>query len=79
MDNLSAHKGPRVEKMIKAAGAELRYLPPYRSEMNPIETAFSKLKAHSRKIAERTVAARMHVLENLQARRMCKLLRRLQI
>ncbi len=29
MDNLSSHKGPRVEKLIEAAGAELRYLPPY--------------------------------------------------
>lgn len=28
MDNLSAHKGPRVEELIEAAGAELRYLPP---------------------------------------------------
>ena len=29
MDNLPAHKGPRVEQLIKAAGAELRYLPAY--------------------------------------------------
>ena len=29
MDNLSSHKGPKVEQLIKAAGAELRYLPPY--------------------------------------------------
>ena len=28
MDNLSSHKGPRVEQLIEAAGAELRYLPP---------------------------------------------------
>jgi transposase len=63
MDNLRAHKGPRVKEMIKAAGAELRYLPPYSPEMNPIEKAFSKLKAHLRKIAERTVAALMCALE----------------
>jgi len=63
MDNLPAHKGPRVEEMIKAAGAELRYLPPYSPDMNPIEKAFSKLKAHLRKIAERTVAALMRALE----------------
>src|SRR5208337_400194 len=37
MDNLSSHKGPRVEQLIKAAGAELRYLPPYSPDMNPIE------------------------------------------
>ena len=45
MDNLPSHKGPRVEQLIKAAGAELRYLPPYSPDMNPIEKAYSKLKA----------------------------------
>ena len=59
MDNLPAHKGARVEQLIKSAGAELRYLPPYSPDMNPIEKAFSKLKAYLRKIAERTVAGLM--------------------
>jgi transposase len=63
MDNLPAHKGPRVEELIKAAGAELLYLPPYSPDMNPIEKAYSKLKAHLRKIAERTVAGLMTALE----------------
>ena len=63
MDNLSSHKGPRVEQLINAAGAELRYLPPYSPDMNPIEKAFSKLKAFLRKIAERTVAGLMRALE----------------
>ena len=63
MDNLSAHKGPRVEQLIKAAGAELRYLPAYSPDMNPIEKAFSKLKAFLRKLAERTVAGLMRALE----------------
>lgn len=63
MDNLSAHKGPRVKELIEAAGAEPLYLPPYSPDMNPIEKAFSKLKAHLRKIAERTVAALMRALE----------------
>ena len=63
MDNLSAHKGPRVEEIIKAAGAELRYLPPYSPDMNPIEKAYSKLKAFLRKIAERTVAGLINALE----------------
>ena len=63
MDNLPAHKGPRVEKLVKAAGAELRYLPPYSPDMNPIEKAFSKLKAYLRKIAERTVAGLVRALE----------------
>jgi transposase len=57
MDNLSSHKGPRVHEMIEAAGAELRYLPPYSPDFNPIETAFAKLKALLRKEAARTVEA----------------------
>ena len=44
MDNLSSHKGPRVREMIEAIGAELRYLPPYSPDFNPIEMAFSKPK-----------------------------------
>jgi len=55
MDNLSSHKGPRVREMIEAAGASLLYLPPYSPDFNPIEKAFSKLKALLRKAAERTV------------------------
>lgn len=57
MDNLSSHKGVRVRAMIEAAGATLLYLPPYSPDFNPIENAFSKLKAHLRKAAERTVSA----------------------
>jgi transposase len=63
MDNLSSHKGSRVEQLIKAAGAELRYLPPYSPDMNPIEKAYSKLKAFLRKIAERSVAGLMNALQ----------------
>ena len=55
MDNLSSHKGPRVQEMIEAADASLRYLPPYSPDFNPIENAFAKLKALLRKAAERTV------------------------
>lgn len=55
MENVSSHKGPKVRQMIEAAGASLRDLPPYSPDFNPIENAFSKLKAHLRKAAERTV------------------------
>jgi transposase len=55
MDNLSSHKGPKVRELIEAAGATLRFLPPYSPDFNPIENAFAKLKAHLRKAAERTV------------------------
>jgi len=55
MDNLSSHKSEDVRAAIEAAQAELRYLPPYSPDLNPIEQAFSKLKAHLRKHAERSV------------------------
>ncbi len=57
MDNLSSHKVDGVEEAIKATGAELRYLPPYSPDLNPIEKWFSKLKALLRKAAKRTVEA----------------------
>jgi transposase len=57
MDNLSSHKRPSIRAMIEAAGAELRFLPPYSPDFNPIEKAFSKLKALLSKAAERTVGA----------------------
>ncbi len=57
LDNLSSHKGPKVRQMIEAAGASLRYLPPYSPDFNLIENAFAKLKALLRKAAERTVGA----------------------
>ena len=55
MDNLSSHKVAGIREAIEAAGAELRYLPPYSPDLNPIELAFSKLKKLLRDGAERTV------------------------
>ena len=55
MDNLPSHKGPAVQAAIETAGARLLYLPSYSPDFNPIEMAFSKLKALLRKAAERTV------------------------
>ena len=57
MDNLSSPTRPRVRELIEAAGARLLYLPPYSPDFNPIEMAFSKLKALLRKAAERTIPA----------------------
>ena len=55
MDNLPAHKSVGVRTAIEAAGASLRHLPPYSPDFNPIEQAFSKLKAILRKAAARTI------------------------
>jgi len=54
MDNLGSHKGADVRAAIEAAGAALRFLPPYSLDFNPIENAFAKLKALLRKAAART-------------------------
>jgi len=54
MDNLPAHKPTAVRKAVEAAGAELRFLPPYSPDLNPIEMAFSKFKAFLKKTAART-------------------------
>lgn len=55
MDNLSSHKVAGEREAIEAAGAELRYLPPYSPDLNPIELAFAKFKKLLRDTAQRTV------------------------
>ena len=55
LDNLPAHKVAQARRLIEAAGATLRYLPPYSPDFNPIENAFAKLKALLRKAAARTI------------------------
>ncbi|MFD1104040.1 IS630 family transposase, partial [Sphingobium olei] len=56
MDNLSSHKRASVQVLIEAAGATLRFLPPYSPDFNPIEKAFARLKAMLRTAGERTVS-----------------------
>ena len=55
MDNLSAHKVAGVKPAIEAAGAALRYLPPYSQDFNPIEQVFAKLKTLLRNTQARTL------------------------
>jgi transposase len=57
MDNLPSHKVAGIREAIEAAGAELRYLPSYSPDFNPIEQFFAKLKALLRKVAARTIEA----------------------
>jgi transposase len=54
LDNLGAHKGERVRKLIEGRGCELLFLPPYSPDLNPIEEAFSKVKALLRRAGART-------------------------
>jgi transposase len=53
MDNLSAHKRPRVKELIEAAGATVLHLLPYSPDFNPIEMIWSKFKRLLRSIAAR--------------------------
>jgi transposase len=55
MDNLPAHKLPKIDELIESAGARVLRLPPYSPDYNPIEMAISKAKTVLRKLARRTV------------------------
>lgn len=72
MDNLASHKVAGIKEAIEAVGAELRYLPPYSPDLNPIEQFFAKLKALLRKAAARTldalIAAIAHALTTVHPR-----------
>jgi transposase len=54
MDNLGAHKNSRTLELITQAGAEVRFLPAYSPDLNPIEMMWSKVKALLRKAEART-------------------------
>ena len=63
LDNLKAHKSPTVAEILARKICTVKYLPPYSPDLNPIEMAISKLKSVLRKLAERTVAGLIAVLE----------------
>jgi transposase len=65
MDNLRAHKIAGVREALEAVGAKLLFIPPYSPDLNPIELAFSKLKALLRAQAIRTVEALWNALGDL--------------
>lgn len=56
-DNLAAHKSNKVQERLRAQGNWMLFLPPYSPDLNPIEMAYSKLKAHLRRMAVRTFDA----------------------
>ena len=64
LDNLKAHKSPKVAEILARKNCTVRYLPPYSPDFNPIEMAISKLKSALRKLAERTVAGLLAILED---------------
>jgi transposase len=56
MDNLAAHKVAGVRDRIQQTGAELRYLPPYSPDFNPIEKCWSKVKQRLRAAKARSMS-----------------------
>ena len=57
LDNLASHKSDKAQALLKERGAWFLFLPPYSPDLNPIEMAFAKLKAHLRRIGARTIEA----------------------
>jgi hypothetical protein len=57
MDNLPAHKAPRVRALLDRSGCAYRYLPPYSPDPNPIEPIWAKVKAELRRVAARSAEA----------------------
>jgi transposase len=54
LDNLATHYNKQAAEALRAHGCWFLFLPPYSPDMNPIELAYSKLKAHLRRIGART-------------------------
>jgi transposase len=54
LDNLAVHKRSAVRRLISAAGCRVLFLPSYSPDFNPIEQAFSKIKAYLRRVGART-------------------------
>lgn len=65
MDNLSSHKRTRIRELIEEKRAELRYLPPYSPDLNPIESIFSKIKQALRSLAARTQEALWNAMQTI--------------
>jgi len=71
LDNLSVHKSATARRLVSAAGCELRHLPTYSPDMNPIEQAFAKVKGALRRAEARDfdglVAAAKPALDDVTA------------
>jgi transposase len=75
MDNLSVHKDGEVLRLIRDAGADVLFLPPYSPEFNPIEKAWAKIKTLirradtlTRETFDEAVAAAMSAISRVDIR-----------
>ena len=62
LDNLSSHKNKRARELIGGVGAEMRFLPAYSPDFNPIEKMWSKVKQILRSKKARTEKALMNAI-----------------
>lgn len=65
LDNLATHRNKEATAALKAHGCWFLYLPPYSPDLNPIELAFSKLKAHLRRIGARSFTAVFQAISDI--------------
>ncbi len=65
LDNLATHKNTEAARAMRNAGCWFLFLPPYSPDLNPIEMAFSKLKAHLRRIGTRTFTDMFNALSEI--------------
>jgi transposase len=65
LDNLSSHRRASIEWLIESAGAQLRFLPPYSPDLNPIEMVFAKIKQLLRSLACRTRDALWRTMQSV--------------
>jgi transposase len=62
LDGLGAHRPKKIRELVEARGADLVFLPSYSPDLNPIEEAFSKVKALVRKEGARLSEALVEAL-----------------
>jgi len=65
LDNARFHQSPTTAKLVRDAGCELMFLPPYSPDLNPIEKAFSKIKHWMRLAQKRTQEGLSRYIANL--------------
>ena len=65
LDNLSTHRSPRAAEALRARRCWFLFLPPYTPDLNPIEQAFAKLKAHLRRIGARSFEDLLHAIGDI--------------
>ena len=65
LDNLSTHRSPKAARVLKQHKCWFLFLPPYSPDLNPIEQAFAKLKAHLRRCGARTYDALIQAIGDI--------------